>query len=107
MLFRSDATEKPVIAVENGREESVPVQASGDIWAVTRAVDWDRIQLVWDVPQKLAAPVTAGTEVGEVRAELDGHVLGRSKIVLGASVDQTTWMWRTEKMIRSYLSSGN
>jgi len=104
-VFVKATAEKPVIAVENGREASVPVQVSDDIWAVTKTADWERIKLVWNVPQTLAAPVKAGTEVGEVRAELDGHVLGQAKVMLGGSVEQTTWMWRTEKMIRDYLKA--
>jgi D-alanyl-D-alanine carboxypeptidase (penicillin-binding protein 5/6) len=99
------AAEKPQIVIENGKSDSVSLNVTDDVWATTRSADWDRIQIVWDIPQKLPAPVTAGTEAGEVRAELDGHVLGRSKIVLGGSVEQTSWVWRTEKLIRSFLNS--
>ncbi len=106
-VFAKETAEKPSITIENGREETVSVEATDDIWGVTRASDWDRIQLVWDLPKTLSAPVTAGTQVGEVRAELDGRVLGRSAIMLGAGVEETTWMWRTEKMIRDFLDSGN
>ncbi len=104
-VFAKDTAEKPAIVIENGRAESVPVTVSDDIWAITRAADWERVQVEWDVPKTLPAPVTAGTEVGEVRAVLDGHVLGTAKITLGASVDQSTWMWRTEKMIREFLNA--
>ncbi len=104
-VIAKDSAEKPKIVIENGKAESVPVNIADEIWATTRGEDWDRIKIVWDVPQKLAAPVAAGKEVGEVRAELDGHVLGRSKLVLGGGVEESTWVWRTEKTIRSYLNS--
>jgi len=105
LVLAKDAVETPLIDVENGKADSVPVVVSDDIWATTRAEDWERVQLVWETPAKVTAPVMAGSEVGEVRAELDGHVLGRAKVVLGGSVDQTTWIWRTEKMIRTFLGS--
>jgi D-alanyl-D-alanine carboxypeptidase len=102
-VLAKDATEKPAIPVENGKAETVAVAASDDIWAVARATDFPRVKVIWDVPQKLPAPVKAGTEVGEVRAELDGHVLGKAKVTLASDVQASTWVWRTEKMIRSYL----
>jgi D-alanyl-D-alanine carboxypeptidase (penicillin-binding protein 5/6) len=105
VVLTKDAVQTPAINVENGKADAVNVRVSDDIWATTRAEDWDRVQLVWDTPAKLAAPVTSGSEVGEVRAELDGKVLGRAKVVLTESVDQTTWIWRTEKMIRSFLNA--
>lgn len=105
LVLAKDQVQTPIIDVENGKADTVAVSVSGDIWATTRAEDWERVQLVWDTPVKLTAPVTAGSEVGKVRAELDGHVLGRAKVILSGSVDQTTWIWRTEKMIRSFLGS--
>lgn len=107
LVLAKDEVQTPIIDVENGKADSVGVHVSDDIWATTRSEDWERVQLVWETPAKLTAPVTAGSEVGEVRAELDGHVIGRAKVVLSDSVDQTTWIWRTEKMIRSFLGSSD
>jgi D-alanyl-D-alanine carboxypeptidase (penicillin-binding protein 5/6) len=104
-VVAKDAVDKPNISVENGTVESVPVAVKDDIWATTRTADWDKIKVVWDLPQKIAAPVTAGKEIGEVRAELNGQVLGRSKIVLGGNVEEASWVSRTEKSIRSFLST--
>lgn len=107
LVLAKDQAQTPIIDVENGKADTVAVSVSEDIWATTRSEDWERVRLVWETPAMITAPVTAGSEIGEVRAELDGHVLGRAKVVLAGSVDQTTWIWRTEKMIRSFLNTSD
>ncbi len=102
VLVRETEQARP-IPVDNGKAESVPAAVAADISVITRAEDWDRVQLVWELPERLTAPVAAGMQVGVVRAELDGHVLGQSDIVLAGGVEQSTWIWKTEKLIRGIL----
>lgn len=102
VLLRETA-ERREVRIENGKSETVPVEVAGDISIIARTQDWDRVQLVWDFPAQLVAPVRAGTEVGQVRAELDGAVLGVANLVLADTVEESTWIWKTEQLIRSFL----
>lgn len=98
-----EAIQRPEVPVENGKVPVVPLEVTGDLWITTRDEDWDRVEIVWDMPQALLAPVEAGEEVGEVRAELDGDVLTRAGLVLAAGVEEATWTWKVERKIRSFL----
>jgi D-alanyl-D-alanine carboxypeptidase (penicillin-binding protein 5/6) len=91
------------IPIENGKAETVDAEVTGDISITTLADDWDRVTLEWELPERLTAPVKAGSEVGLVRAVLDGTVLGESPVVLSDGVEASTWIWKTEKLIRGIL----
>ncbi len=103
VLLRETA-ERHEIPVENGKAPTVPVAVAADISIIARTEDWERIQLVWDMPAQLVAPLRAGAEVGVVRAELDGNVLGLATLVLADGVEESSWIWKTEQLIRSFLS---
>lgn len=102
-VLERDTVEHPEIPVENGTLETVALDVTDDLWATVLRKDWDRINVVWDVPDRIAAPASAGTAVGEVRAEMDGRVLSRASLVLARDVDSATWTWKVTHAVRSFL----
>ncbi len=94
-------TPPPEIRVANSETITAALEFSKDVWVTALRSDWDRISVVLDHPEELRAPLKANTEVGEVRAELDGRVLSQAPILLPVEIKEAGWVWKVERAVFS------
>lgn len=91
------------VSVANCETESVQLRVADPITITTHVDDWDRVQLVWEHPKSLTAPVTKDTKVGTVRAVLGNQVLAERDITVDTELEEVSWFWKVEKTVRSFL----
>lgn len=74
------------LPVTEGTEEYLPLTAEGELHARLCAEERNRIQLYYDVPTEVKAPVSLGETLGTVNWKLDGTALGTVNLVASENI---------------------
>lgn len=93
------------IDVANCEIEEIPLAVTAPIVATTLKEDWDRIEVVWEHPKSLTAPIEKGAVVGVVKAMLGDTVLGETDITVTKALPEASWLWKMEQSVRGWLES--
>ena len=80
--------------VGNSKIAATQLQAAEDLWVNVHMDQVYDVQLVTTAPQRLQAPLTAGTIVGDVRVELDGEILAEAPLMVGEDLEEAGWRWK-------------
>lgn len=102
-IVKGGFEERLEVPVQNCKIERVKLNVTGDITITTHADDWDRIEVVWQHPKSLTAPVKANTKVGSVRAMLGNKVLAERNITVPQELPEASWFWKVEKTVMDFL----
>jgi D-alanyl-D-alanine carboxypeptidase len=89
------------IPVDYGEIEEVALCAGENLSVVVRENDLTDLKLVTDQPERLQAPLAAGTELGEARVQLGDRVLGRVPLVAGQDVHAASFKQKLKRSVRS------
>ncbi len=84
-LYRAEAPALEPMAVTGGREETVPLTVR-DFSALLSKGEEKRVEVRYDLPERLAAPIAAGDTVGKAEYLVDGRLIGAAEIVAAESV---------------------
>lgn len=71
----------------------VPV-AKDDLIITGRKEDLTKVRFVIDAPDMIRAPVTAGEELGVIRAFVEGHLRGETALIAPEDVPEAGWDWK-------------
>ncbi|MBN1624112.1 MAG: D-alanyl-D-alanine carboxypeptidase [Clostridia bacterium] len=85
------------IPVDKGIELEVTSYVRDDLTFLMKIDDFDRIERVVELPDKLEAPVAVGTEIGSIKYVLDGVELGSSPILTDSGTEKAGFfklLWR-------------
>ena len=80
------------VTVNDGRAKSVPAVAGGDISALVKRGEENSVKVSVIAPP-VAAPVTAGQNLGRVVAMQNGQQVGVVPALAGAAVEKQPW-WK-------------
>lgn len=83
----------PVLA---GTCDFIPV-ISGEYSTVIEKGKSSQVELIYEIPETLTAPITEGDVIGKIIYKLDGEQIGQSDILAGASVEKIDFLgifWR-------------
>ena len=80
--------------VGNSKTAKTRLQAAEDLWVNVHMDQVYDVQLVTTAPERLEAPLTAGTIVGDVRVELDGEILAEAPLMVGEDLEEAGWRWK-------------
>ncbi len=80
--------------VGNSKIAATRLQAVKDLWVNVHMDQVYDVQLVTTAPERLQAPLTAGTIVGDVRVELDGKVLAQAPLMVAEDLEEAGWRWK-------------
>ena len=80
--------------VRNSKVAATQLQAAEDLWVNVHMDQVYDVQLVTTAPERLQAPLTAGTIVGDVRVELDGEILAQAPLKVGEDLEEAGWRWK-------------
>lgn len=80
------------LPIISGRRKSMPVKTAGEIVMPVFAGDENAYEIVYDLPDELNAPITAGETIGKIRVVLpDGREAASTNIVTTADVEQKSF----------------
>ena len=80
------------LPIISGRRKSMPVKTAGEIIMPVFAGDDNAYDIVYDLPNELSAPITAGETIGKIRVTLpDGREAASVDVVTTADVEQKSF----------------
>ena len=62
----------------------------------------EQVEVSYQLPESLEAPVTAGTEAGRVDYSLGGQLLASYPVYIGQSVERIDYRWCLEQLWKWY-----
>lgn len=77
-------------SVLGGTIDSVPLYCGGFRCVVEKAL-LSKIEVVYDIPESITAPIEIGQTVGEIKYMIDKEQIGSSGIIAKNAVDRITW----------------
>lgn len=86
-LYSHPEKEIDVLPIYSGVEDSITVCSEG-FSAVINKSDIKRVSLIFDIPDKISAPIYKGDTVGSIRFEIDGKHLGEVRLFVKRDVDK-------------------
>ncbi len=97
-------TEKaPKVTVANCETPTLQLEVDKEIELMVRSHEWDNIELVWEHPKSVTAPVKKGDKIGTVSAVLGGEVLAKSELLASADMAEASLAWKIEQSILSFF----
>lgn len=87
------------IAVSDCEIEPTDLFASEGITLLTRRDEFDQIEMVYDYPKSLKAPLKKGDKVGTVSAMLCATVLAERDLFVSEDLPKAGWGWKIEKTV--------
>lgn len=102
-----------VVKVENGQYENYPEEGEASAELTLNLPEESRhlkmllrqdeqVEVSYQLPESLEAPVTAGTEAGRVDYSLGGQLLASYPVYIGQSVEQIDYRWCLEQLWKWY-----
>ena len=91
------------VPILSGRSDSVPIYTS-EFNTLTEKGKSDRIEVRYQIPETLTAPVKSGESVGKVSYYLDGNLIGEGDIYAGEDVNKITYGDLLLKMLKIIVS---
>lgn len=88
--------------VVGGVKQSVPV-VSGKFIDVLKKGEREKIQKVYEIPQKINAPINKGDIVGRVLYKIDGEIIGQSEVYAGEEVKRVDFFYQIKKILNNFL----
>ncbi|MBR4382754.1 MAG: D-alanyl-D-alanine carboxypeptidase [Selenomonadaceae bacterium] len=80
------------LPIISGRRKSMPVKTLGEIIMPVFSGDDNAYDIVYDLPNELSAPITAGETIGKIRVTLpDGREAASTDIVTTVDVEQKSF----------------
>ncbi|RKZ11820.1 D-alanyl-D-alanine carboxypeptidase [bacterium] len=83
-----------LLKIKGGKVRETPVGCAETLTVSVPRHRIDDIRMDYHLPEKLEAPLAAGTEVGTAVATLDGHTLGEVTVVTLSDVLRGNWLDR-------------
>ncbi|MFP4172897.1 MAG: D-alanyl-D-alanine carboxypeptidase family protein [Candidatus Hydrogenedentota bacterium] len=80
--------------VNNSTNATTRLKSAEDLWVNVHMNQVYDVELVTRAPERLQAPMTAGTIVGDVRVELNGEVLAEAPLKVGEDLEEAGWRWK-------------
>lgn len=93
------------IGVGNCEVETTDLFASDGITLLTRRDEFDQIEIVYDHPKSLKAPLKKGDKVGTVSAVLGTTVLAERDLLVTEDLPEAGWGWRIEQTVLGWFGS--
>ncbi|MGO5548516.1 serine hydrolase [Lachnospiraceae bacterium LCP19S3_B12] len=102
-----------VVKVENGQYENYPEEGEASAELTLNLPEESRhlkmllrqdeqVEVSYQLPESLEAPVTAGTEAGRVDYSLSGQLLASYPVYIGQSVERIDYRWCLEQLWKWY-----
>ena len=102
-----------VVKVENGQYENYPEEGEASAELTLNLPEESRhlkmllrqdeqVEVSYQLPESLEAPVTAGTEAGRVDYSLGGQLLASYPVYIGQSVERIDYRWCLEQLWKWY-----
>ena len=101
-LFTSAGEDLGTIRVTGGEEENCPVSRPAFSCVLPKA-DLARVEKETQLPEKISAPVTAGSRVGEVLFRVGEKEIGKVPAVATATVEKLTFFEILRRSIASFF----
>ena len=88
--------ERPEEYIENGavlfgESDSIPIYSS-EFSCVVDKSDLSKIELIYNIPEKITAPITEGQVVGELIYKIEDNQIGESKLYAKSEVKRLTYI---------------
>lgn len=93
VIAKGDLLE-PAVPVGNAKVESLQLAAGDDVWIIAKESDLKQIKLVAEHPERLKAPLDAGSVAGTVKVELAGKPIGESPLLVPNRIEEPSWRWK-------------
>lgn len=93
------------LAVKNGIKSTADVKLDGEIYLPLSKND-SKIEINYKLHNGINAPVREGDEVGSAQYILNGEVLRQTPIFAAESVEENTYSYRLERILRAWLGIG-
>lgn len=88
------------VAVANCETTSIKLAATEPISIIVKRNEADKITLVPELPTEITAPLQAGTEVGMIRALLEGRVLAAVPLAVQEDLAEASLSWKVLRKLR-------
>jgi len=88
------------VPVANCETPSIRLTAEKDLWVVVKENDAANLRVFSECPVLLRPPIQAGTALGEMRAQLDGKIIGRVMLTAPVSLEEAGWRWKLKNSIK-------
>ena len=93
------------LPIISGRRKSMPVKTSGEIIMPVFDGDDNAYEIVYDLPNELSAPITAGETIGKIRVVLpDGREAASTNIVTTVDVEQKSFFRLLLDKLKSFFA---
>ncbi|MBI5090880.1 MAG: D-alanyl-D-alanine carboxypeptidase [Candidatus Hydrogenedentes bacterium] len=101
VIARGEAlkTSTPVL---NCVTQETLLTASEDLWVVVKAKDRSSLHVAPEFPAPLRAPLTSGTVVGEITAELGGKKIGSTPLAINQDLPAAGWRWKLVNAVTAH-----
>jgi D-alanyl-D-alanine carboxypeptidase (penicillin-binding protein 5/6) len=81
-------------AVDGGVVERVPLMVAHDVKVLVKKGEEKKLQVEFNIPEQVPAPLKTGQVVGEVNIKLDGTLLGKAPVAAAKDVEQASLLRR-------------
>ena len=102
-LVAKGTEEAPLVTVENCETPTLQLEVSAEIELLVRRAEWENIELVWEYPKSVSAPIKKGDKIGTVSAVLGGKVLGESELLASSDLEEASWTWKVEQTVFAFF----
>lgn len=96
---------KVYIPVENGKTENIGETAQAEIQVESTPFGMlmredEMVEVKWNIPDILLAPVWKGMPVGVVEYQIDGVTWKTDTIVVDSDIEKIDWQWCLEQVLQ-------
>ena len=102
-LIAKGIEEAPKVTVQNCETPTLQLEVSKEIDLLVRSSEWENIELVWEHPKSVTAPVKKGQKIGTVSAMLGDKVLAERELIASADLAEAGWGWKLEQSFYSFF----
>lgn len=82
------------VTVHNSDTPFVQLASGADVWFALREGDAERVRYVPRCPDRVNAPLSRGTEIGQVDILLAGQVLASAPLMIPEDLEVPSWQWK-------------
>jgi serine-type D-Ala-D-Ala carboxypeptidase (penicillin-binding protein 5/6) len=104
-VAEAGASAQLTVDVKQGTAETINLALKDTLRIPTTAEYWPQVEVVYDYPKRLTAPIQAGLSVGEAIVRVGDMELARTEIFVPESVDEATWTWRLRRGLDRWVNT--
>lgn len=106
-IAEAGVAESLLVEVEGGTAPHATLALRDTLRIPTTETYWPQVEVIYDYPKRLAAPVEKERAVGHAVVRIGEQELARTELYVADGVDEATWSWRVRKGLERIVGGGD